>query len=82
MSFTLDQAMKAMTAMRGEANVPEGTLSLAAFVGMLSGEVEKLRAAGKTDEDIVQLIESASGAKLSVSELAENYASPAERHRA
>lgn len=81
MKFTLEQAMRAMPSMRKALGLPEETFALPAFVGMLNDEIEDLRGAGKSDEDIASLIEEASGAKLSAQDIAENYASPEQRRR-
>jgi hypothetical protein len=51
-----------------------------AFIGMVSDEIEVLRGQGKTDEDIAALIRTHSGIELSASDIAENYATPDQRH--
>ena len=82
MTFTLDQAMKAQAALRRAAGLPEETFPLGAFVGMISDEIELLRKAGKSDEDIAQAIREASGAELTAQQIADNYALPEQRRPA
>ncbi|MGA9718003.1 MAG: hypothetical protein WBQ79_06955 [Acidobacteriaceae bacterium] len=47
---------------------------------MISDEIEALRARGKSDEEIASLIRENSAIEISAAEIAENYASPEERH--
>ncbi|NYF91441.1 hypothetical protein HDF08_003543 [Edaphobacter lichenicola] len=48
---------------------------------MFSDEIESLRKRGKTDEDIASLIQRNSEIEITAAEIAENYASPEERHQ-
>ena len=81
MTFTVEQALKAQQALRDSAALPPERFPLPAFIGMLSDEIETLRTAGKTDDEITGLINKAAGTDLSVSDVAENFASPEERQR-
>ena len=79
-NFTLDQAMKAQAAMRKVLGLGPETFPAPAFVGMLSDEIEKLRRAGSTDDDIAALIRRETGRELSASDIARFYAPPEKRH--
>jgi hypothetical protein len=52
-----------------------------AFVGMISDEIEQLRAKGKTDDEIAGIIQANSSIDITGSEIIENYASPEDRHQ-
>ena len=80
-TFSLEQSMKALAALRNEAGLPDERFPIQAFVGMISDEIEKLRAKGKTDEQISELVRSSSGAEVSSEEIAEHYATPEQRKR-
>ena len=79
-SFTLDQSIAAQKALRSALNLPEEVFPVEAFVGMVSDEIEQHRRAGKTDQDIVAIIEQATGKRISAEAIAEHYASPDQRH--
>lgn len=80
-TYSLEEALKAQKALRDAAGLGEEKFPIQAFVGMISDEVEALRKRGKSDEEIATLIESNSKIQISASEIAENYASPDERHQ-
>ena len=80
-TYSLEEALKAQKALRDAAGLGEEKFPIQAFVGMISDEVEALRKRGKSDEEIATLIESNSGIQISAAEIAENYASPDERHQ-
>jgi hypothetical protein len=48
---------------------------------MISDEIESLRKCGKSDAEIAAIIQQNSTIDISAAEIAENYASPEERHR-
>ncbi|HLH04620.1 MAG TPA: hypothetical protein VKX25_17770 [Bryobacteraceae bacterium] len=79
MTFTLAQALKAQQALRNAAGLPPEEFPENALIGMLSDEIEVLRNAGKTDEEIASLINKATGGDISSSSVQENYATPDER---
>ncbi len=78
--ISLVEALKAQQALRNAAGMGPEIFPLQAFVGMISDEVEALRAAGKSDAEIVALIRESSGIEIAEKELAENYATPEQRH--
>ena len=79
-SYPLEQALRAQKALRDLAGLPPETFPIQAFVGMISDEVETLRAKGHTDQQIAQTISSASEIQITPEEIAENYAPPEDRH--
>ena len=50
--YTLDEALKAQTALRAQAGLGPEMFPLEAFVGMISDEIESLRKCGKSDDEI------------------------------
>ena len=76
----LQDALDAQKALREAAGLGPEVFPIQAFVGMISDEVETLRKAGKSDAEIVSLIESHSSIRITPQEIAENYASPQDRH--
>jgi hypothetical protein len=80
-TFSLGEALKAQKALRAAAGLGEETFPVQAFVGMISDEIEALRKAGKSDEEIVGLIEQSSAIRIGVKDLRENYATPEELHQ-
>ena len=78
--IALAEAMKAQQALRAAAGLEPESFPVQAFVGMISDEVEALRAAGRTDAEIVALIRESSGIAIAEQELAAYYAGPEARH--
>jgi hypothetical protein len=72
--------MRAQAALRSAAGMPPEEFPLEAFVGMVSDEVESLRAQGRNDEEIVAIIRGSSGIEIDAATLAANYASAEDRH--
>ena len=77
--FTIDESIRAQKAMRAELDMPEETFPIPAFVGMVSDEIDKLRAAGRSDADIAAIVEKATGKALPPDAIAQHYATPDER---
>ena len=80
-TFTGQQAATAQTALRHALGLAPEHFSVAAFVGMVSDEIEQLRAQGSTDDQIAGLIEQAIGVRLPSEAISRFYASPVERGR-
>ncbi len=79
-TFPLEEAVKAQKSLRDAAGLGPENFPLEAFVGMISDEIEILRQRGKSDEEIASMIEQNSAIEISGAEIAEHYASPADRH--
>lgn len=79
--YPLDEALRAQKALREAADLGPEQFPVQAFVGMISDEIEELRKRGRSDEEIASLIETNSSIKITASEIAENYASPDDRHQ-
>ena len=75
-TFTGQQAADAQTALRRALGMPPEQFPLPAFVGMVSDEIEQLRKAGKTDQQIAALIADAIGVTVKADAIAQFYASP------
>ena len=78
--YSLEEAVKAQKALRTLAGLGPEEFPVQAFVGMISDEIEQLRAMGRTDEEIAGVIRENSEIEISAGEIAENYAGPEQRH--
>ncbi len=78
--YSLEEAVKAQKALRTLAGLGPEEFPVQAFVGMISDEIEQLRAMGRTDEEIAGVIRENSEIEISAGEIAENYAGPELRH--
>ena len=79
--YPLHEAVQAQKALRAAAGLGPEQFPIEAFVGMISDEIEALRTAGKSDEEIAALVRENSAIELNAEEIAQNYASPEERGR-
>ena len=79
-TYSLEEAIQAQSALRNLAGLGPETFPVQAFVGMISDEIEQLRKLGHSDEEIANVIRANSKIDISASEIAENYASPDQRH--
>ena len=79
-TYSLEEAVKAQKALRTLAGMGPEAFPIQAFVGMISDEIEELRKQGHGDEEIAKTIKSSSAIEITPAEIAENYASPDERH--
>ena len=75
----LDEALKAQKALRDAAGSGPETFPMPAFIGMISDEVEALRAMGKTDADIAAMIEANSTIRITAEDIGHHYATPEQR---
>lgn len=80
-TFSLEEALKAQSALRAAAGLEPEEFPVSAFVGMISDEIEILHAQGKSDEQIANLIRQQSKIEISSAEITSNYASPEQRSR-
>ncbi|CAN5538543.1 hypothetical protein BH10ACI4_BH10ACI4_23960 [soil metagenome] len=79
--YSVDEAIKAQKALRSAAGLGPEQFPVQAFVGMISDEIETLRKLGKTDTEIAELIQQNSAIEITQEQIADNYASPEERHQ-
>ena len=78
--YPVEEAVKAQKSLRDAAGLEPEQFPVQAFVGMISDEIESLRKRGKSDEEIARIIRQNSTIEITAAEIAENYASPEERH--
>ncbi len=78
--YPVEEAIKAQKSLREAAGLEPEQFPIQAFVGMISDEIESLRKRGKSDTEIASLIQQNSAIEITASEIAENYASPKQRH--
>jgi hypothetical protein len=79
-SYALEDAIQAQKALRTMAGLEPETFPVDSFVGMISDEIEQLRAMGHSDQDIANVISGSSKIEITADEIAEFYASPEQRH--
>lgn len=79
-TYPVEEAIRAQKALRELAGLGPEMFPVQAFVGMISDEVETLRAQGHTDQEIAQTITANSTIAITAAEIAANYASPQQRH--
>ena len=79
--ISLDQALRAQSALRDAAGLAPETFPLSGFVGMISDEIDALRKSGRSDAEIARLIATHSGIEITEAQISENYASPEQRQQ-
>lgn len=80
--FTVEQAAAANKALRNALGLPPERFATDQFVGMISDEIEQLRSAGKSDEEIADILAAGAGVEISPHAITKFYAEPSERDRA
>jgi hypothetical protein len=78
--YPVEEAIKAQKSLRDAAGFQPEQFPIHAFVGMIRDEIESLRKRGKSDADIAAIIQANSAIEISAAEIAENHASPEQRH--
>jgi hypothetical protein len=78
-TFTGTQATTAQTALRKALGLSPENFPVQAFIGMISDEIEQLRAAGQDDAAIAALVSEATGQTVDAETIARFYASPEAR---
>ena len=79
--FSVEKAIAAQRELRKQLGLPDERFGIPALIGMLSDEIEKLRAAGRSDGEITGAITRATGKSLSPDMVSRYYATPQQRHR-
>ncbi len=79
--LSIDQAIAAQRALRTALGLPDERFPLPAFIGMISDEIEQMRQAGRTDQELLDIIRNATGQALSPADLERYYAPPETRRR-
>ena len=77
--FTVDQVAACSTALRTALGKPPEHLSIAQFIGMISDEIEQLRAEAWSDVEIAALISETTGSVVGAGDVATFYAGPEAR---
>lgn len=81
-SFTADQAAAATTAMRMSLGLPPDQVGIRQFVAMISDEIQQMRQAGHSDDDIAAVVRESTGSTLDAGDIEAHYAPPDARGRA
>jgi len=79
--YPVEEAVRAQKALRAAAGLGPEMFPVQAFVGMISDEIDSLRQAGKTDDQIAALVTRNSAIQISGEEITQNYASAKQRHQ-
>ena len=79
-TYPLEEALRAQNALRQMAGLEREQFPVAAFVGMISDEIEILRRQGHTDQQIADAISKNSSIVITPDDIAANYATPEQRH--
>lgn len=79
-TYPVEEAIRAQKALRTLGGLGPESFPIQAFVGMISDEIEHLRQLGHSDEEIANVVRTNSNIEITAAEIAENYASPEERH--
>ena len=80
-TFTAEQAVVAQRALRAALGLGAEAFPLPAFIGMISDEVQQMREAGRSDQDVIEIIANATGQEIGAEDLATFYAPPQSRGR-
>lgn len=75
-TFSANEAANAQTALRWALGLEPEQFPLRGMIGMLSDEIEQLRAAGKTDGAIAELLSGITHKPVTVEQVARYYAPP------
>lgn len=78
-TFTADQAAQVNAALRAALGLEPEAFPVPQFVAMISDEIEQLRAAGRDDAAIAELVIEATGGNLTADDIREHYAPPEAR---
>lgn len=79
--FTLQQSLQARAALRRKLDADVEELPIEALIGMLSDEIEQLRAKGATDGEIAKIISTSAGSIVNAQDVTLHYAPPEKRRR-
>ena len=79
--YSLEEALKAQGALREAAGLEPELFPVQAFVGMISDEIEALRAKGIDDDGIAAIICDHSQIQITSQEIHDHYAPPEARRR-
>ncbi len=78
--FSIDEAIAAQRELRKQLGLLDERFGVSALIGMLSDEIEKLRAAGR-DGEVAGATTRATGKSLSPDMVSRYYATPQQRQR-
>ena len=78
-TFTAEQAVRAQRELRAALGLGEEAFPLSAFVGMISDEIQQTREAGRSDQEVIDIVAKATGSEIAAEDLARFYASPEDR---
>ncbi len=78
-AFTADEAVAVQRSLRKSLGLDAETFPVPRFIAMISDEIESIRAAGGTDDDIAATVKAETGRDLDVADIAKYYAPPEAR---
>ncbi|MBU1384380.1 MAG: hypothetical protein ACK4JY_08760 [Brevundimonas sp.] len=80
LTFTLDEAIKAQRSLRQVLGLGEERFEVSEFVQMISDEIEQMRDAGKTNDDIAAVVAEATGHRMDPADLDRHYVAAEHRY--
>lgn len=80
LTFSLDEAIQAQKSLRAALGLGEERFEVSEFVEMISDEIEQMRDAGKTNDDIAAVVAEATGHRMDPADLDRHYIAPEDRH--
>ena len=78
-AFRARDALLVQQEVRRLLGLEEEVFSVPAFIGMVSDEIEHLRADGWSDDSVAELIRRVTGQEITPEDVTQNYASPQAR---
>jgi hypothetical protein len=79
LTFSGRDAAEAQTALREALGLAPERFPVQAFIGMISDEIEQLRAKGQDDAAIAKLVSAVTGKMIDPAIITANYATPEQR---
>ena len=75
-TYSIEEALRAQAALRDAAGLDREQFPLTAFIGMISDEIEALRAKGVSDAKIAELVRAHSSIEITSGDIETHYAPP------
>ena len=78
--ISVEEAVKAQRALRDAAGKGPEMFPIEAFIGMISDEIEVLREAGKSDEEIAVVVQQSSSIEITADDIRKHFIPAGQRH--
>ena len=77
-TFSLEEAIRAQRRLREALGLGEERFPVPAFVEMIGDEIEAMRGAGRSDQEIADIVAEATGRRIEPGEIGRHHAAPGE----